>query len=132
MRTLETAFGASHKRVSRYLMRLPTMLTSGRNNLRLVRYLPNGNPHVAWKIKNGLAAMRRNRYQLVWLLDCARTAAIQPGLAAQSMRLFRRRTALRLWCSLARRLALLHLLLLSGMLLLKLLRLLSAALPPAV
>ena len=104
------------------------MLTSGRNNLRLVRYLPNGNPHVAWKIKNGLAAMRRNRYQLVWLLDCARTAAIQPGLAAQSMRLFRRRTALRLWCSLARRLALLHLLLLSGMLLLKLLRLLSVAL----
>jgi hypothetical protein len=48
--------------------------------------------------------------------------------AAQSMRLFCGRTALRLWCSLARRLALLHLLLLSGMLLLKLLRLLSVAL----
>ena len=44
------------------------------------------------------------------------------------MRLFRGRTALRLWCRLARRLALLHLLLLSGMPLLKLLRLLSVAL----
>ena len=44
------------------------------------------------------------------------------------MRLFRGRTALRLWCSLAGRLALLHLFLLSGMLLLDLLRLLSVAL----
>ena len=44
------------------------------------------------------------------------------------MRLLRGRTALRLWCSLARRLALLHLLLLSGMPLLKLLRLLRVAL----
>ena len=44
------------------------------------------------------------------------------------MRLLRGRTALRLWCSLGRRLALLHLFLLSGMLLLKLLRLLSVAL----
>ena len=44
------------------------------------------------------------------------------------MRLFRGSRALRLWCSLARRLALLHLLLLSGMLLLDLLRLLSVTL----
>jgi len=44
------------------------------------------------------------------------------------VRLLRGRTALRLWCSLARRLALLHLLLLSGMPLLKLLRLLRVAL----
>src|SRR6202451_2427081 len=46
------------------------------------------------------------------------------------MRFFCGRTALRPWRSLARRLALLHLLLLSGLLLLDLLRLLSVALLP--
>ena len=62
-----------------------------------------------------------------WSLVSAKTAAILPCLAAasaRSMRLFRRW----LWCSLARRLALLQLFLLSGMLLLDLLRLLSVAL----
>ena len=44
------------------------------------------------------------------------------------MRLFRRRAALRFRCRWPRRLVLLHLLLLSGMLLLDLLRLLSVAL----
>ena len=71
------------------------------------------------------------RHQPVSLLDFARTGTIPPclrRLARESMRLLRGRTALRLWCSLGRRLALLHLLLLSGMLLLKLLRLLSVAL----
>ncbi len=69
--------------------------------------------------------MRRNRYQPVWFRDFAKTVAIPPGLrrsSVQSVRLFR------LWCSLARRVVLLHLLLLSGMLLLDLLRLLSVAL----
>ncbi len=56
-------------------------------------------------------------------LSCPTRAA-----TAQSMRLFRGRMALRLWCGLARRLALLHLFLLSGMFLLDLLRLLSVAL----
>jgi len=44
------------------------------------------------------------------------------------MRFFRGRSALRLCCTLVRRLSLLHLFLLSGMLLLDLLRLLSVAL----
>ena len=73
--------------------------------------------------------MRRSRYQLVWLFDCAKTARLSsPAWQRNSMRLFRGRTALRLWCSLARRLVLLHLLLLSDVLLLDLLRLLSVAL----
>jgi hypothetical protein len=75
--------------------------------------------------------MRRNRYQPVRFRDFAKSAAILSCLrraGAQSMRLFRGRAALRLWCSLARRLALLHLLLLSVMLLLDLLGLLSVAL----
>ena len=74
--------------------------------------------------------MRRSHYQPDWFLDFAKTAAILTCLRrlARSMRLFRGRTALRLWCSSGRRLALLHLFLLRGMLLLNLLRLLSVAL----
>jgi hypothetical protein len=70
----------------------------------------------------------RNRYQLVRLLDCARTAAIQPGLWRNQCGFSAGGRLAGFGCSLARRLALLHLLLLSGMLLLKLLRLLSVAL----
>ena len=85
----------------------------------------------ARKTKNGLAAMRRQSLpaRLVALFCEDRGYRYPPAAAsAQSMRLFRGRTALRLRCSLVRRLALLHLLLLSGMLLLDLLRLLSVTL----
>lgn len=59
----------------------------------------------------------------------AETAQVSSGtVSTQSMWLFRRRTALRFRCSWPRRLALLHLLLLSGVLLLDLLCLLSVAL----
>jgi hypothetical protein len=64
-------------------------------------------------------------------LFCGTTPSCYASKSAVSvplMRLFGRRTALRLWCSLARWLALLHLLLLSSMLLFELLRLLSVAL----
>jgi hypothetical protein len=80
--------------------------------------------------KNGSLVMRCDRCQPVSLLDFAKTGdpPLPAAASAGSMRFSRGRTALRLCCSLGRRLALLHLLLLSGMLLLELLRLLSVAL----
>jgi hypothetical protein len=67
--------------------------------------------------------------QPISLSSCRQSAQLSVGtVSAQSMRLFRGRTALRFRCSRARRLALLHLLLLSGMLLLDLLRLLRVPL----
>jgi hypothetical protein len=49
------------------------------DHFRVARHSPNGNPHDARKIKNGLAAMRHSRYQPDWLLDFAKTAAILPA-----------------------------------------------------
>src|SRR5450432_579701 len=57
-----------------------------------------------------------------------RSIPSQPAASARSTRLFCGRMIFRPWCSLARRLALLHLLLLRGMLLLELLSLLSVTL----
>ena len=78
--------------------------------------------------KNGLAAMRRIVTSSFGARSCKDRGypALPSAASAQSMRLFRGRTALRLWCR--RRLTLLHLFLLSGMLLLNLLGLLSVAL----
>jgi hypothetical protein len=75
-----------------------------------------------WDVSEEETGWRRyaHRRQPVCLTDSTTTV--------QSTRFFRRRTVFRLWRRLSRRFTLLHLLLLSGVLLLKLLRLLRVAL----
>jgi hypothetical protein len=78
--------------------------------------------------KNGLPPMRCSRYQTFRGFCEERAIDLSADTSERSIRLFRGRAALRLWRSFWRCLALFHLLLLSGMLLLELLRLLSMAL----